>query len=393
MISSPYNQNLKRQFLESLEQSIRDRTFISAILMNKRNKESDTKKISIRPIELRSVAMLSFVSRSSTNDTTKNYKLEIGLEKVTELLEESFSQCEFSTIDADYFFTYPEKGKVKLKKRERKVATLIQAYDEQDTVGIRNLNYLIALGIKDREGSVLKGKRDKYLQINKFIEIIDPIISKSELAKNISIVDMGSGKGYLSFALYDHLLHTLDYEPHMTGVELRADLVSTCNDIAVGAGFDNLIFRQGSIETTAIDSPDILIALHACNTATDDAIAKGIQAKSKVIICSPCCHKQIRKQMTPDTEINSISQFGILKDRQAEIVTDTIRALILKAYGYKTNVMQFIATAHTPKNLLITAVRDQEISKPIQRYVDEIAELKRLFGVQEHHLERLTYNR
>jgi len=176
----------------------------------------------------------------------------------------------------------------------------------------------------------------------------------------------------------------------MTGIELRPDLVSTCNDIAAQVGFDNLSFKEGSIETTPIDTPDILIALHACNTATDDAIAKGIHNKAKIIICSPCCHKQIRKQMAPTSAIQSISQFGILKERQAEIVTDTIRALILKAYGYKTNVMQFIATNHTPKNLLITAIKETSPAEPLQRYMDEIAGLKALFGVREHYLEGVT---
>jgi len=204
---------------------------------------------------------------------------------------------------------------------------------------------------------------------------------------------MGSGKGYLTFALYDQLKNTLNYTPNVTGIELRQDLVSTCNDIAANAGFENLSFKEGNIETTPIDHPDILIALHACNTATDDAIAKGIHAKSKIIICSPCCHKQIRKQMKPTTEINSISQFGILKVRQAEIVTDTIRALILQAYGYKTNVMEFISTDHTPKNLLITAIKESDPAKPISKYIEEINALKNLFGIKEHHLERLTIYR
>lgn len=177
----------------------------------------------------------------------------------------------------------------------------------------------------------------------------------------------------------------------MTGIELRSDLVSICNDIAVHAGFDNLTFKAGSIETTPIAQPDILIALHACNTATDDAIAKGIHAKAKMIICSPCCHKQIRKQMAPTTAVNSILQFGILKERQAEIVTDTIRALILRAYGYQTHVMEFISTDHTPKNLLITAIKESDPSEPLQNYMEEIEALKALYGISEHQLEKLTY--
>ena len=395
MITSPYNQALKNRFIESLERSIKDKTFISVILMNKRNVESEIKKIAIRPVKLKKGAMLSFVSRSYTNDITKNYSIAIGVKKVSQLLDEDFAQGELSTLKAEYFFAYPDKGKGKLKKRERKEIPGVNYKDDRiaNDSSIKGQSYLHALRVTNAKGTVLKDKHDKYRQINKFIEIITPIISKSGLDKRINIVDMGSGKGYLSFALYDHLLNHLDYDPYMTGIEVRADLVSTCNDIAVNTGFQNLSFRQGSIETTAVDNPDVLIALHACNTATDDAIAKGIHANAKLIICSPCCHKQIRKKMAPQTEITSISKFGILKDRQAEIVTDTIRALILQAYGYKTNVMQFIATAHTPKNLLITATKEITPSEPISTYIDVITALKRLFGITQHHLERLTYNR
>lgn len=394
MSPSTYNQTIKNQFLEILELSINDNTFVSLVLINKKNGESDIKKLAIRPVVLKKGLMLSFVSRFSTNDITKNYTIDIGIKNIAELFEDTFAQGELSTVEADFYFAYPEKGRSKLKKNERKETLAPKtSHDHQKSRLIdQRQNYLFALGVTNEKGNILKDKHAKYRQINKFIEIINPIIDKSGLDKKVNVVDMGSGKGYLSFALYDHLKNNLDYIPHMTGIELRPDLVSTCNNIAVNAGFENLSFKEGSIETTPIDNPDILIALHACNTATDDAIAKGIHAKAKMIICSPCCHKQIRKQMAPATEINSISQFGILKERQAEIVTDTIRALILKAYGYKTNVMEFISTDHTPKNLLITAIKETDPSEPLQNYIEEIADLKKLFGITAHHLEKLTFN-
>lgn len=394
MTSSTYNQTIKNQFLKILELSIKDQTFVSLVLMNKKNGDNDIKKLAIRRVLLKKGVMLSFVSRFTTNDITKNYTIDIGIKRITQLFEDTFAQGELSTVNAEFFFAYPEKGKGKLKKKDRKESVPPKtSHDHQKKRLVdQRQNYLFALGVTNDKGAIRKDKHAKYRQINKFIEIVDPIINKSGLDKKINVVDMGSGKGYLSFALYDHLENNLDYIPHMTGIELRSDLVSTCNDIAVNAGFENLIFKEGSIETTPIDNPDILIALHACNTATDDAIAKGIHAKSKMIICSPCCHKQVRKQMTPATGINSICQFGILKERQAEIVTDTIRALILRAYGYKTNVMEFISTDHTPKNLLITAIKESDPSEPLQNYIDEIAALKKLFGINCHHLEKLTYN-
>ena len=135
------------------------------------------------------------------------------------------------------------------------------------------------------------------------------------------------------------------------------DLVDSCNEIAQACGFENLHFRTGSIDTAELPKVDMLIALHACDTATDQAIYRGITAGAQIILCAPCCHKQIRKQVHPDNALRAITGFGILEERQAEIVTDTIRALILRAFGYKTNVFEFISTEHTPKNLLISAIK------------------------------------
>lgn len=393
MASMTLNQTLKNEFLEILESSIQDQTFVRLVLINPKNGGSEITKLAIRTVEFKKGLMLSFVSRVSSNDITKNYTIAIGIKKISEQLEDTFAQGELSTVNSEYFFAYPEKGKGKLKKKDRKDTLSAEGKADHPQSGStdQRQNYLYALGVTDENGKVLKDKRAKYRQINKFKEIIDPIIAKSGLDPKMNIVDMGSGKGYLTFALYDHLKNQLGYTPHMTGIELRSDLVSICNDIAVHAGFDNLTFKAGSIETTPIAQPDILIALHACNTATDDAIAKGIHAKAKMIICSPCCHKQIRKQMAPTTAVNSILQFGILKERQAEIVTDTIRALILRAYGYQTHVMEFISTDHTPKNLLITAIKESDPSEPLQNYMEEIEALKALYGISEHQLEKLTY--
>ena len=388
----PHNQTIKNQFLQELDASIKNQTFISLLMMNQKDGVGEISKIFVRLVLLKRGLMLSFVGRISNNDSTKNYTIDIGLKKIDELLENTFAQCELATTEAEYYLAYPEKGKGKLKKKTRKEQSELTANNSVKNSNIKSdKNYLVALGVIDENGKVIK--RDKYRQIKKFVDVIDPILLKSGLQENIRVVDMGSGKGYLSFALFDHLQRTLKYKPHLTGIELRADLVSLCNDLAAKAGFDDLVFKQGSIETTPIEKPDILIALHACNTATDDAIAKGIHADAKLIICSPCCHKQVRKQMMPDTEISSIVQYGILKERQAEIVTDTIRALILKAYGYKTNVMEFISTDHTPKNLLIVAVKEENVVEPNQSYLEEIAALKKLFGITTHHLERLTYER
>ena len=200
---------------------------------------------------------------------------------------------------------------------------------------------------------------------------------------------MGCGKGYLTFALYDYLHNKIKTTATVYGIEMREDLVNKCNSIAESVGYDKLHFKKGTIQDAVLPSIDMLIALHACDTATDDAIYKGIQANAKVIICAPCCHKQIRRQMAPDNELKSITKHGILLERQAEMVTDAIRALLLEANGYKTKVFDFIATEHTPKNVMIvgTKTKDGKVNKA--EWLTKVAELKKLFNIEYHYLEKL----
>ena len=199
---------------------------------------------------------------------------------------------------------------------------------------------------------------------------------------------MGSGKGYLTFALYDYL-QTKNKEIKVTGIELREDLVLKCNTIAEQSLYTGLHFTKGSIQQTDLPFVDMLIALHACDTATDDAIAKGIKANATFIICAPCCHKQIRRQMAPTNALQYITKHGILMERQAEMVTDTIRALMLEAHGYKTKVFDFIEEEDTPKNVLIVGTKSNFSQKIFDENILKIKELKTLFGIKEHYLETI----
>jgi hypothetical protein len=201
---------------------------------------------------------------------------------------------------------------------------------------------------------------------------------------------MGSGKGYLTFALYDFLRNTMGSEPVMKGIEFRPDLVAACNTIAGKAGFSHLEFVQGSIVETEIERIDILIALHACDTATDDAIFRGIMAGASLIVCAPCCHKQVRKEMKTDGDLAPLVKYGILLERQAEIITDTIRAMILEAFGYKTKVMEFISTEHTPKNVMITGRRVSKENPDKEKIFREIANIRKEFGIGSHYLEQMV---
>jgi hypothetical protein len=200
---------------------------------------------------------------------------------------------------------------------------------------------------------------------------------------------MGSGKGYLTFALYDYMRNFLGMTPHITGIELRQTLVDTCNSSARESGFDGLSFAAQNISEYTPGRLDMLIALHACDTATDLALAAGIRNKARIIVAAPCCHKQIRRDMTPKNEMVPVLRHGILEERQAEILTDGIRALLLESEGYQTKVFEFISAEHTAKNVMITAVLGKTGKQKQQKALNEVKAIKESYGIRVHELEKL----
>ena len=201
---------------------------------------------------------------------------------------------------------------------------------------------------------------------------------------------MGAGKGYLTFALYDYLTNVLNKPSNIIGVEYRQDLVDLCNKIAQNANFNNLHFEQGTIDNYNTKNIHILIALHACDTATDDAIYKGITNNADLIVVAPCCHKQIRREIEKQkskNELDFITKYGIFLERQAEMVTDGIRGLILEYFGYSTKIFEFITDLHTPKNIMIVGTKKKNSTENKQEILQKIKDAKAYFGIVNHHLE------
>ena len=380
-------------FTQKVIESISKDNFASLSLMNKRDRSSDLKTVKGKLIEIKKGIRLSLVFRHTTNDITKNFEIHKIEETLSKLLKEDFLQAILCTTEKEYHLSQKEgKSSWKLTTKETEFAgSLDRSHDKQKNRLIKadKNNYLHGLEISTYDGKIRKDKQDKYRQINKFIELIDNIIKADDIKQPYRIVDMGAGKGYLSFALYDHLSNNLDIDLSLEAIEMRDHLVRNGNELARSVGFDGLVFKEGTIENTPLKDIDMVIALHACDTATDDAIYRGIKSGAEIIVCSPCCHKQVRKQMEANEVLSVITKHGILKERQAEIVTDTIRALMLEAWGYQTRVMEFVATDHTPKNLLITAVKKTKTGLPIQKYLDKVEALKKQFGIEKQQLQLL----
>jgi SAM-dependent methyltransferase len=390
------NSDILQKFTDILKSSISNSSFIKLSLGNYQGNDKELKNLYIRKVKIKRADMFSFNYRYKTRDIFKNFSIEDGVGKVMQYISNDFKVCTLFTTDEETIIEHTKKGEILI--RSKKNVQTLQASTAHNKEKKRIIKpagnaYLHALKITDAEGNVFKNAHDKYKQINQYIEILSSLIKELPEGTIKNVVDMGSGKGYLTFALYDYLHQQLNLKAKVTGVEYREDLVNLCNDIAKQSSFEQLHFVEGTIEEYNVKDINLLIALHACDTATDDAIFKGIKAGAELIVVAPCCHKQIRREIEKHKVKNDVSfltKYGIFLERQAEMVTDGIRALILEYYGYKTKVFEFISDAHTPKNVLVVGVKSKgKGAKNKEEILQKIKETKAYFGIEYHHLERL----
>jgi SAM-dependent methyltransferase len=377
--------------LGAFEQSIHTRTLVKLVLGKYRGQDEGLRNIVIKPVTLSHGDRLSFVFRHQAKDVTKNVPVPDGIARVRALLGGDFRSAHLFTTSGNMELVYGKKLKPHLRRSGPTHAE--PARREHNRAKTRwvpgSAPYLSALGVTTREGHVKKGMEAKYRQINKFIEIVDHLLVESSLSRadEIRVLDMGSGKGYLTFGLYDYLTSRMGVRATVTGVEARPELVDQCNAIAHDLGFGGLHFECGAIANAPPRPTDVLIALHACNTATDDALFQAVRGEAALVLVAPCCHQEVRPEMKcPGPGLAGIMKHGILKERQAELVTDALRALLLEGCGYRTKVFEFIATEHTSKNLMIAALRSR---RPRASALREVAALKEAFGIAHQRLETL----
>ncbi len=381
-----------REFIEKLIESIHKNTFVKMTLGNYKGDDAHLQKILIRLLKTKKGLRLFFLYRYDTRDTAKNYDIDQGIEILRRILgTEFFSGHLFTTLN-DFQLSIGKKGRSRLNAGKPTFTSLPNLeHNREKTKHVDpNSFYLRALGITNDQGAIRVKQEDKWNQINKFVETLGSLFDRSDLKdkKTVNIVDMGSGKGYLTFAAYDFFVNNLGVNASITGIDTKPELISLCNDIARAAEFDGLKFLLGEIENFEIGQTDILIALHACNTATDDAIFKGIAAKAELIIVAPCCHREVRPQMKPPAMLRNILKYGILLEREAETITDGLRSLLLEKCGYTTKLFEFIATEHTPKNNMIVGKLSRK-KTPNINFDQEINDIKNFYGIENLKLEQL----
>lgn len=364
----------KDKLLHLLGEALRDGSFVKLTLGAHRGGDRSLKQVLVRQTQLRQGPRLSFVWRHATRDVTKNFPVEEAIALLSDLVGREFRSAHLFTTRLTAQLEFNEGGTARLVKSKPVHSAAPSASHDQPRRRLVEPHspWLQALGLTTPDGKVAKGMEPKFRQINKFVEILKHLLAEAFCCRRdgepdsqsasrdpksqIELIDMGCGKGYLTFAACEWLQQA-GWNASIRGVEARAELVELCNRVARENNFTRLRFETGDIASTSVGSADVLIALHACDTATDDAIAKGVVAGVKLIVVSPCCHKELRPRLQPPPVLAVALRHGILLERHAEFVTDALRAALLEWAGYDTKVFEFVSTEHTAKNLMIGALK------------------------------------
>ena len=388
-------------FLAAVAQAFASNPSSRIVLAKPRPADDELQRVTVRPVLLKGETLWSFVHTHKTRDLTKNLPPGEATQRVRELLETRFQHAHLITPTGEVQFLTSKKGKRTLlhhKGPTSGAAAEPDAAATHDRAKHRYVDiarpFLVELGVTTPAHQLVPAMARKWKQINKFVEVLDHAIAASPLAdvrhqrKRIEVLDFGAGKGYLTFAMHEHLRHSLGLPVRVTGVELREDMVALCNGAAERLALDGLRFERGDVSEHAAESVDVMVALHACDTATDHAIHKGVRAGAAIIMCSPCCHKELRPQLLSPHPLRAILKHGVHLGQEAEMLTDGLRALLLDACGYDTQVFEFVSLEHTNKNKMILAVK-RDTPQDADAIWRQVHEVKAFYGVRDQCLERL----
>ena len=351
---------------EYLEEQINE-NLIQAVLSAGRNKDGIS-KIKIRPIRLKGQICYQASATEGQKVLHKNYGRTELIEYVEKELAENFRQFQAQGAVTDGVVLVSKKGKMTIKQKhhEQKEKVQIQAHNRVKQYILKEgvpVPFLIDLGVMNEQGKIIHARYDKFRQINRFLEFIEDILPRLSRDREITILDFGCGKSYLTFAMYYYLKQVQGREIQVTGLDLKRDVIEHCNALAEKLQYTDLHFEYGDIQNyegeTAVD---MVVSLHACDKATDYALEKAVKWGASVILAVPCCQHELNRQIKCDT-LEPVFRYGVIKERMAALITDALRADMLEQQGYSTQILEFIDMEHTPKNLLIRAVKDNRMKK------------------------------
>lgn len=348
-----------KEVRELLEQSL-NIDFLSATLSNPKDKNG-VKKLKVRPILKKDTLLFQCEEHRNNQVFHENYEAEKAIETLTNAMEQ-FKQMQLETKKFRANVLVSKKGKVTIQKKQQcgcvKEVNLshnrTKKYILQEGIAVP---FLQDLGVMTSEGKIVRTKFDKFRQINRFLEFIEDILPQLAKDREVTILDFGCGKSYLTFAMYYYLHELKNYDVRIIGLDLKTDVIRHCNELSEKYGYHKLKFLEGNIaDYTGVDEVDMVVTLHACDTATDFALDKAVGWNAKVILSVPCCQHELNGQMKSEL-LEPIFKYGLIKERMAALVTDALRAEYLESCGYDAQILEFIDMEHTPKNILIRAVK------------------------------------
>lgn len=376
--------------------------FIRGIISNPRDKTGII-KIKVRPLEKKGKLLFQIESFTKTQAFHENLTVEDACRKIAGYMER-FGQMQFETVREEGTVLVSRKGKVTVRRRRRqKEAQPADRSHNREKHYImeegKPVPFLKDLGVMTEDGKIVRTKTDKFRQINRFLEFVEDILPRLERERELTILDFGCGKSYLTFAMYHYLHELRGYDIRIIGLDLKKDVIDHCGKLAEKYGYDKLTFLVGDIaDYDGVDRVDMVVTLHACDTATDYALAKAVGWGAEVILSVPCCQHELNARFADGggekggecmTDLAPVMDYGLLRERFAALATDGLRAKYLEREGYETQVLEFIDMEHTPKNILIRAVKT---GRKNQRAAEEIKKCTEFLGA-EPALGRLLDNK
>lgn len=387
-------------FLQHFERSCADDSFVKLTLSSPTAAAGAVERIGARLVELRAGRHLSCTLREARRDTIVNVPLAEATAWVADRLANGFRSALLATATGDWQLRRDADGDRLIRHQQaRQVPPRRHDEAKPTLLGPAAIPWLEALGVTDARGRPRPRLAQKHTQIDRFAEILAHLVRDAGLDhvspdaadRPLRVVDVGAGKGHLTFAAWHLVHHVLGRRAEVIGVETRAELVEAANSIAGELAPGALRFVRGDIADAPLPGADVLIALHACNTATDHAIRRGVEAQAQLIVVAPCCHQEVRPQLARPEPLAPVLKHGLMAERMAEWVTDGLRALVLEYAGYRTKVIEFVGSEHTAKNLMLAAVRVHPPPDEAHRTAARAAidAFRRFFGVERHALDRI----
>ena len=371
---------------ELIEKVIEKESIIYASFSGVKNKAEKTfNKVTIKKVIIQNEEKYQFEYFYDKNVEHKNLNNDETKTEINNLISEYFKQVLINTTKADYHILVNKKGKINInqKKPTRKFEEASHNRKKKYILNEGELTpFLIELGIMTKQGKIVNSKYDKFKQINRYLELVSDCIPYLDKNKTIRIIDFGCGKAYLTFALYDYLVLKMGYNVEIVGLDLKENVIEFCSNLAQKLDFEDLRFEQGDIKGfDQFSNVDMVISLHACNTATDEALAKAVNWGAKVILAVPCCQHEFLKKIKNE-KMNPMMKFGIIKEKLASLLTDSVRANVLEIMGYRTQVLEFVDMEHTPKNIMIRAFFED--TQNTKKVVNEYKEFKNQWEVSPY---------